>query len=195
MSEHPWLAHYDAGVPASLEPYPERTLLDYVADGVRERPSHPVALFKGRAFTLGELRATSDAFAVALASMGVKRGDRVAAMLPNCPQFFIAELAAWKLGAIFAPLNPIYTEEELVGPLNTIGARVVVTLSTFYERLKKIQRQTPVTRVVTTNIKEWFPPLLSAVFTLFAEKKGGHRVALRNGDLTLPALLARFKPR
>ena len=86
---YPWLAHYDAGVPRTLAPYPHRTLLDYVSDSVRERPQHPAFLFKGRAFTLAELQRTSDAFAAALASLGVKRGDRVAAMLPNCPQFFI----------------------------------------------------------------------------------------------------------
>lgn len=189
---YPWLAHYDAGVPATLAPYPRRTLLDYAADSLRERPQHPAFLFKGRAFTLAELERTSNAFAAALASLGVKRGDRVAAMLPNCPQFFIAEFAAWKLGAIFAPLNPIYTEEELAGPLTTIDAAICVTLGPFYERLKKVQPHTPVKRIVTTNIKEWFPPLLKIVFTLFAEKKGGYRVAHRDGDLDLAALLTQF---
>ncbi len=188
----PWLAHYDPGVPRTLAPYPQRTLLDYVSDSVRERPQHPAFHFKGRPFTLAELESTSDAFAVALASLGVKRGDRVAAMLPNCPQFFIAEFAAWKLGAIFAPLNPIYTEEELAGPLTTIDAAVVVTLSSFYERLKKVQPHTPVKRIVTTNIKEWFPPLLKVLFTLFMEGKGGYRVTHRDGDLDMPGLLAKF---
>jgi long-chain acyl-CoA synthetase len=189
---YPWLAHYDPGVPASLEPYPHRTLLDYVNDGVRERPQHPAFLFKGRPFTLSELERTSDAFAAALASLGVKRGDRVAAMLPNCPQYFIVEFATWKLGGIFAPLNPIYTEDELAGPLTTIDASVVVTLSSFYERLKKVQSHTPVKRIVTTNIKEWFPPLLSLLFTLFTEKKDGYRVSHRDGDLGMAELLRRF---
>jgi long-chain acyl-CoA synthetase len=191
-SKAPWLAHYDPGVPATLAPYPHRTLLDYVADGVRDRPDHPAFLFKGREFSLAELERTSDAFAVALASMGVQRGDRVAAMLPNCPQYFIVEFAAWKLGAIFAPLNPIYTEEELAGPLNTIDTAVVITLTSFYERLKKVQQHTPVKRVVTTNIKEWFPPLLKIAFTLFAEKKGGHRITRRDGDVAMHDLLAQF---
>ncbi len=189
---YPWLAHYDPGVPASLEPYPHRTLLDYVNEGVRERPQHPAFLFKGRPFTLAEFERTSDAFAAALASLGVKRGDRVAAMLPNCPQYFIVEFATWKLGGIFAPLNPIYTEDELAGPLTTIDASVVVTLSSFYERLKKVQSQTPVKRIVTTNIKEWFPPLLSLLFTLFTEKKDGYRVSHRDGDLGMAELLRRF---
>ncbi|HEY5441485.1 MAG TPA: AMP-binding protein [Gemmatimonadaceae bacterium] len=189
---YPWLAHYDPGVPASLEPYPHRTLLDYVNEGVRERPQHPAFLFKGRPFTLAEFERTSDAFAATLASLGVKRGDRVAAMLPNCPQYFIVEFATWKLGGIFAPLNPIYTEDELAGPLTTIDASVVVTLSSFYERLKKVQSQTPVKRIVTTNIKEWFPPLLSLLFTLFTEKKDGYRVSHRDGDLGMAELLRRF---
>jgi len=191
-SVYPWLAHYDAGVPPSLEPYPHRTLLDYVQDGVRERPQYPAFLFKGRPFTLAELERTSDAFAAALASLGVKRGDRVAAMLPNCPQYFIVEFATWKLGGIFAPLNPIYTEDELAGPLTTIDASVVVTLSSFYERLKKVQSHTPVKRVVTTNIKEWFPPFLSILFTLFTEKKDGYRVSHRDGDVGMAELLRRF---
>ena len=192
MSELPWLAHYDPGVPHSLEPYPARTLLDYVNDTARERPEHAAFLFKGRPFSVAELQRTSDAFAAALASLGVKRGDRVAAMLPNCPQFFIAELGAWKLGAIFAPLNPIYTEEELAGPLGTIDAEVVVTLTSFYQRLKKVQAHTPVKRIVTTNIKEYFPALLRLVFTLFAERKGGHRITRRDGDLGLSELLDQF---
>ena len=192
MTDFPWQANYDPGVPHSLAPYPARTLLDYVNDSVNERPSHPAFLFKGRPFTLAELQRKSDTFAAALASLGVKRGDRVAAMLPNCPQFFVVEFAAWKLGAIFAPLNPIYTEEELAGPLGTIDAAVVVTLTSFYERLKTVQPRTPVKRIVTTNIKEWFPPLLRVAFTLFAEKKGGHRITRRDGDLAMSELLGRF---
>ncbi len=189
---YPWLAHYDPGVPSTLAPYPHRTLLDYAADSLRERPEHAAFLFKGRAFTFAELERTSDAFAAALASLGVKRGDRVAAMLPNCPQYFIVEFAAWKLGAIFAPLNPIYTEAELAGPLTTIDANICVTLGPFYERLKKVQSKTPVKRIVTTNIKEWFPPFLKILFTLFAEKKGNYRVTHRDGDLDLATLLAQF---
>ena len=191
-ADAPWFPHYDPGVPRTLAPYPPRTMLDYLAEGVGARPQHPAFLYKGRPFSLAELERTSDAFAAALASLGVKRGDRVAAMLPNCPQFFIVEFAAWKIGAVFAPLNPIYTEDELAGPLTTIDAKIVVTLTAFYERLKKVQAHTPVTRIVTTNIKEWFPTFLKIVFTLFAEGKGGHRVARRDGDLAMGDLLQQF---
>jgi long-chain acyl-CoA synthetase len=190
MTDYPWFRHYDAGVPRTIAAYPKGTLLEAVDEAVAERPMAPAFLFKGRKFSYAELQAASDAFAVALVRMGVKRGDRVACLLPNCPQFFIGELAAWKLGAVYVPLNPIYNEDELAGPLETTGASIVLTLSAFYERVKAVQRRVPtVKHVVATNIKEWFPAILRLAFTLLLEKKTGHRATLRDGDSWLPMLL------
>src|SRR5258706_7367723 len=132
----PWLEHYDHGVPATLAPYPDRTLLDCVADTARRLPNHPAILFKGAAISYGALERLSDACAGALQALGVVRGDRVAVLLPNCPQFVIVELAVWKLGAILAPLNPLYTESELETALGESGATVVVALTRYYERIK-----------------------------------------------------------
>ncbi len=185
----PWLAHYDAGVPASVGPYPDRTLLDYLSDGARERPRHPALLFKGATITYGDLERLSDACAAAFASLGVRRGDRVALILPNCPQFFIAQFGAWKLGAIVAPLNPIYTEHEIEQPLRDHGVETVVTLTRFYARVKHVQPRTPLRRVIATNIKDHFPPLLKALFTLLRERREGDRVALAPGDHDFAHLL------
>ena len=190
MSEHPWFKHYDRGVPRTIGTYPAGTLLDAIEAAVRERPEAPAFLFKGSAFSYRELWTTSDAFAVALTKLGVRRGDRVACILPNCPQFFIGELAAWKLGAIWVPLNPTYTEEELVEPLQTTGSTILLTLSAFYARAKAVQPRTSLRRVIVTSIKEYFPPLLRILFTLFVEKKGGHRADVRDDDPTLQQLLA-----
>ena len=117
----PWLAHYDPDVPATLAPYPARTLVDYLADAARDQPDKAALLFKGATMTYGRLARLSDACAAAFAALGVRRGDRIGLLLPNCPQFFIAEFGAWKLGAVVAPLNPIYTEHELEGPLRDKG--------------------------------------------------------------------------
>ena len=185
----PWLAHYDAGVPATLAPYPTRTLLDYLADAARDHPDAPALLFKGGTISYGALEQLSDACAAAFASLSVRRGDRIALLLPNCPQFFIAELAAWKLGAIVAPLNPTYTEHELEGPLREHGVETIVTLTRYYGRIKNIQKQTPLRRVIATNIKEYFPPLLRVLFTLVREKRDGDRVSLAPGDHDLAHLL------
>ena len=88
----------------------------------RQRPDHPALLFKGSSVSYRTLERLSDACAAAFAALGIGRGDRVALLLPNCPQFFIAELGAWKIGAIVAPLNPIYTERELEAALREDGA-------------------------------------------------------------------------
>ncbi|MQA29996.1 MAG: AMP-binding protein [Luteitalea sp.] len=189
----PWLRHYDAGVPATLAPYPHRTILDYLADHVRDRPQAPALLFKGATLSFRQLNHESDAFAAALLALGVQRGDRVAILLPNCPQFFIAELGAWKIGAIVAPLNPIYTEHEIEGPLRENGIETIVTLTRFYGRVKAVQPRTPLRHVIATNIKEYFPRFLSVLFTLVREKREGDRIALAPGDHRFAALVARHR--
>ena len=178
----PWLAHYDAGVPETLAPYPSRTLVDYLADAAREQPNDPALHFKGATLSFGDLAELTDACAAAFTALGIKRGDRIALVLPNCPQFLIAQYGAWKIGAVVAPLNPIYTEYELEAPLRHHGVETVVTLSRFYPRIKAVQPRTPVRRVIATNIKEYFPPLLRFLFTIAREKRDGDRVSVKPGD-------------
>jgi long-chain acyl-CoA synthetase len=153
-------------------------------------------LFKGRTITYAQLSRLSTAFAAALAADGVRKGDRVALLLPNCPQFVIAELGIWKCGGICVGLNPIYTERELEGPLRDSGATVVVALSRFYSRVKAVQSRTSVRRVIVANIKDYLPRHLSLLFTLFREKRGGDRVRVEPGDWSfLHAIaLGRGKP-
>jgi long-chain acyl-CoA synthetase len=185
----PWLSHYDEGVPRSLAPYPNRTLVDYLADAARDRPDRTAILFKGATLTYAQLGSLSDACAAAFASLGVTRGDRVALLLPNCPQFLIAQFGAWKIGAVVSPLNPIYTEHELEGPLRDQGAETIVTLTRFYDRVKRVQPRTGIKRIIATNIKEFFPPLLRLLFTIARERQEGDRISLRPGDHDFAHLL------
>jgi long-chain acyl-CoA synthetase len=193
MSGGPWFAHYDAGVPHSLAPYPDRTILDYVSAAARDHADAPAILFKGSRISFQTLDRLSDAFAASLEELGVRRGDRVGLLLPNCPQFLIAELGAWKIGAIVAPLNPIYTEPELELAVRESGIETVVTLTRYYDRVKRIQARTPLGRVVATNIKEFFPPVLKLLFTLVREKRDGDRIALAAGDSDFSSLLNRHQ--
>ncbi len=180
---------YDDGVPRSIGTYPDQTLVDFVAGHARAKPDAPAAIFKGRALSFGDLDRCSDALARALRDEGVKAGDRVALILPNCPQFLIAELAVWKLRAIIAPQNLLYTEHELAESLAASKPRIAIVLTAFYEKLKAIQDRTTIKRVIATNIKEYLPPLLRTLFTLVKEKKEGHRVELRPGDVRFQSLV------
>jgi long-chain acyl-CoA synthetase len=125
-------------------------------------------------------------------AIGVKRGDRVALCLPNCPQFVIAEFAAWKAGAIVCPFNPTYSDREMGEALRATGAETLVVLNRFYEKVKGIQSTTSLKRIVTTNIKEYLPPLLRLAYTLLKEKKEGDRISVRGGDYRFARLLRRF---
>ncbi len=186
---YPWLKRYNKGVPYSLKPYPERTLLDVVSETAHLRPDHTALIFKGRYLSYLELENISDAFASGLVKLGVKKGDRVALLLPNSPQSIITQLGVWKAGGIAAPINPLYTEYELERLLSECGAEVVVVLTRFYEKVKSIQPRTSIRKVIATNIKEYLPPFSSLLFTLFREKRQGYRIELELNDLWLSNLL------
>jgi long-chain acyl-CoA synthetase len=194
-SVEPWLDHYDADVPRSLVPYPRTTLVDYLAKWALERPEETAILFKGTRISWQQLEQQSSACAAALASLGVRRGDRVGLLLPNCPQFLIAQFGAWKLGAIVAPINPTYTEREIEVPIRDHGIEVMVTLTRYYGRVKAAQPRTPLRHVVATNIKDFFPPFLRWLFTLARERKEGDRIELGVGDHDLLRLLRAYAAR
>ena len=186
----PWLAHYDAEVRASIAPYPAKTLVDYLDRLAAEHASATALLFKGATVSYGQLDKESTAFAAALWSLGVRKGDRVALLLPNCPQFFVAEFGAWKIGAVVVGVNPTYSERELEQVLHSTRAETVVAMTPFYARVKQVQGRAGAKRVIATSIKEYLPPHLRLLFTLFKEAKEGHRITLSGDDFWLQGLLA-----
>ena len=190
MRAKPWIQHYDKGVPHTLHPYPEETLVDVVRRSAEEQPQHSAMYFKGVSLSYRELDRQSDAVAGALLSLGLGIGDRVALIMPNSPQMIICELGIWKAGAIVVPMNPLYTVPELEHALNECGAETVIVLTPFYEKIKRVQTVSRLKRVIATTIKEYLSPLNNILFTLLKEKKDGHRVKLHQGDHWLSALLA-----
>jgi long-chain acyl-CoA synthetase len=189
MNAKPWLKHYDEGVPHSLMPYPQKTLLDIVNETTSLRPNHPALLFKGSVMTYAQLTQSSNDFANALIKMGVKKMDRVALVLPNTPQLVLTMLGTWKAGGIAVPLNALYTEHELEPAIQECGAETVVVMTRYYNKVKAVQARTKVRNVIATNIKEYLPPALRLLFTLLKEKKEGDRISLHPGDLWLADLL------
>jgi len=146
MSQKPWLAHYDEGVPETID-YPRIPLDKRLSDSAAKHPNHP-ALIYGSAvgsrimdatMTYGELDAAVDNFAASLQGRGVKPGDRVTIMLPNCPQFVIAAYATWRIGAIVVCCNPLYVAREVEHLLNDSGSETMIVLSQFYERVKQVR--------------------------------------------------------
>lgn len=189
MDEKPWLKHYDEGVPHSLKPYPQKTLLDIVSETTSQRPDHPALLFKGAVMSYTQLEQLSTDFANALIKMGVKKMDRVALVLPNTPQLVLTMLGTWKAGGIAVPMNALYTEHELESGFLECGAETVVVMTRYYSKIKAIQSRTKIRNIIATNIKEYLPPALRILFTLAKEKKEGDRIHLQPSDLWLSDLL------
>jgi long-chain acyl-CoA synthetase len=173
--EKPWLKFYEPHVPEHIE-YPTMTLSAAQEETARKHPDHTAIIFKDYRISHREFNDLINRFAAALQGLGVKKGDRVAVHLPNCPQFPIAYNAVLRIGGIVVPCNPVYTARELKHQISDSGAEVIVTLSATYPIVQKILAQTALQHVVVAKIKTYFPPLLKLLFTLLREKKDGHRV-------------------
>ena len=178
--EKPWLKFYELHVPEHID-YPKITMPVALEQTARKYPDHTALIFKGTKITYREYNEAVDRFAAALQGLGVKKGDRVAVHLLNCPQFPIAYYAILRIGGIVVPCNPVYTAREIRHQLNDSGAEVVVTLSLMYPLIKQIRAETNLRHVIVANIKTYLPPVLRFLFTLVKEKKGGHRVDI-SGD-------------
>ena len=193
MTEHPWFKHYDAGVPRTLEPYPDKTLFEDVADVAKERPGHRMIWFKGKWMSYKQIDHLSDVLAAGLAANGVKKGDRVAMLMPNSPNIVIGQLAIWKAGAISVPINPLYSESELEFSFKECGAEVAIVLTAYYDLVKKIQPRTNLRLIIATSIKEYLAPFMKFIFTLLMEKKRGQYLkSVQGKDIWLQYLMKKY---
>ncbi|MBI4318216.1 MAG: long-chain fatty acid--CoA ligase [Chloroflexi bacterium] len=179
-AERPWHRHYEPGAPRTID-YPLVPLHRLLEESAKRFPNRAATVFLGATLTYRQIDEAGNAFAAALADIGVRKDDRVALLLPNCPQDVIAYYGALKAGAVLVPTNPLYVEHELEHQFRDSGAETVVTLTKFYPILRKVQPRTAVKNVIVTNIKDFFPPLIRLLFTLAKEKKDGHRVKVDAG--------------
>ncbi|MBN1661456.1 MAG: long-chain fatty acid--CoA ligase [Anaerolineae bacterium] len=182
--EKPWLKEYDQGVPTTID-YPAVPIHQFLIDSAQKYPDRPALVYGNVVEPLGNrlmdasmsyrrLLELSKRFAAALQGLGVKKGDRVAVHLPNCPQFPIAYYGASMAGAIIVPTNPVYVPREIRHQFKDSGAKVAVTLSLTYPAVKQVRAETDLEHVIVTNVKEYFPGLLKFLFTVAKEKKEGH---------------------
>jgi len=174
LASRPWTKHYDPGVPATLV-YPDATVQDFLDDAVESYPDAACTVFFNAKRSYKRISDDAWRFANGLRSLGVKKGDRVALMLPNTPQFVIAFFGTLRAGATVVPCNPLYTVPELRHQLQDCGAETIVVLSRLYPVVKAAREGTMIKHVLVTNIKEFMPPVLRTLFTLAKEKKDGHR--------------------
>lgn len=189
MSNKPWLAHYDKGVPHTIE-YPKVPLFHFLEDAARKYPDRACTIFKGAVISYRDMNAMTDHMAAALVEMGVKKGDRVGIFMPNIPQFLIAYFGILKAGGVVVAVNPTYPVEEILTPVKDANIEVMFCMSRFYGKLKEVREKSGLKKIIVTNIKETLPPLLRFLFTVAKEKKEGDRVdALDSRDMWMQDVL------
>lgn len=191
-TERPWQAHYPAGVRPHLE-YPLRPLHTLLDDAAARFPRSPATQFYGGTLTWGEIRRAADAFAVALAGLGVRPGDRVALLLPNVPQGVIAYWGALKAGAVVVFFNPLYAEREIEHQLKDSGAEVMVVLDLLYDKVRHVQPRT-LRQVIVTGLKDYMGLALRLLVPLVKRELVG-KVPQESGTLRFTDLLRQYDGR
>ncbi|MEX0753588.1 MAG: long-chain fatty acid--CoA ligase [Actinomycetota bacterium] len=141
MQDRPWLEHYPPDVPKTLAPFPERSLFSLLEDSARRHPDRPATAFFGKHLTYRQLLERVERFSAVLVGLGVGTGDRVALVLPNCPQYVIAYYATARIGAVVVGNNPLYTPRELAFQLSDAGVKATVVLEQLYPLLSKAQQE------------------------------------------------------
>ena len=143
-----WLKHYPAGVPAQVKADLYPTLVALLEESFRKYQRLPAYKFMGRTHTFGQIDAISRAFAGWLQAQGLARGDRVAVMLPNVPQYPVAVAAILRAGLVVVNFNPLYTPRELEHQLKDSGAKAIVIAENFAATLQQVIDAVPTKTVV-----------------------------------------------
>jgi long-chain acyl-CoA synthetase len=193
--DKPWLKFYDDGVPHTLD-YPDVPLHWFLEESARKYPDTLASIMPGRfqdtKLTFKELNDLANRLANALIDLGVKKGDRVALYMPNCPQFVIAYYAILKAGGVVVATSPLYSPREVEHQLNDSGAETIILLSMFYDLVRGVKPKTKLKNVIVSNIKEQLGSIDRLLFTLVKEKKEGHRAELVAGDIWMKDLLEKY---
>ena len=180
FSSQPWLASYADGVPATIDP-PTQTLVEMLDVSVRRHRRRVALEFFGAETTYAELGDQVARAANALRKLGVRRGDRVALVLPNCPQHVVAFYAILRIGAIAIEHNPLYTERELRHQFEDHGAKVAIVWDKVAGTVVGFPRDVGVQTVVSVDVTRAMPLRIRVALRLPVKKARDSRTALTVG--------------
>lgn len=168
--ERVWHKFYDDGVPTHIE-YPEKTVPQFLFDAAQEYPDRVATNFFGATIKYSELANQVDRMGTALLNLGVKKGDRVAVMLPNCPQAIISYYAILKIGAVAVMTNPMYVEREMAYQFSNAEAKVLIVLDHLYPKAEQVREESGLETIIVTSLREYLPWYLSLLYPIKAKKQ------------------------
>lgn len=148
MSDRPWLSAYPPGVPADIDASQYTSLVALMEESFRKYADRPAYSFMGKEVSFAETDSLSQALAVYLQGLGLVKGDRVAIMMPNVPQYPVAVAAILRAGFVVVNVNPLYTPRELEHQLKDSGSKAIIIIENFANTLEQCIANTPVKHVV-----------------------------------------------
>ena len=151
-TQRPWLAHYPPGVPGAVPVDTYSSLVPLLEESWTKHAKRDAAACMGVRFSYGEVDEHSRSLGAWLQSKGVQRGDRVAIMMPNVPQYLVAIGAVLRVGGVVVNVNPLYTARELQHQLADSGATVIIVLENFAHTLEAVIAKTEVRHVVLASM-------------------------------------------
>lgn len=158
MTHHrPWFASYPPDLPKTLEPYPDLSVFGMLEAAARRHPDGAAMAWFGKHMAYRELLAEVERCSAMLASLGVGKGDRVALVTPNCPQYVIAYFGITRLGAIVVGNNPLYTKREMEHQLRDCGPKVVLVLDLMYADFADVFATVGIEHVVVHRLNDYMP--------------------------------------
>lgn len=195
MTDKRWLKDYPAEVPHAYD-YPKISLVRFLTDAAADDPNRVAIDFLGRKTTYRALLAAVRRFANALIGLGIRKGDRVAIMLPNCPQAVIAHYGTLMAGAVVVMTNPLYVPRELAHQLKDADVRLIVTLDLLLERVKASKAEAaPQAQIIVTSIGDALPFPKNVLYGLKQKIEGKSvRVTYGEGVWSFRELLDRSAP-
>ncbi|SDJ11378.1 long-chain-fatty-acid--CoA ligase [Variovorax sp. OV700] len=152
MTDRPWLGSYPQGVPADIDPSQYPSLVALMEESFTKYADRTAYSFMGKDVSYRETDKLSKAFAAYLQGLGLAKGDRVAVMMPNCPQYPIAVAAILRAGLILVNVNPLYTPRELEHQLKDSGAKAIVIMENFGTTLQQCIAATPIKHIVLATM-------------------------------------------
>ena len=161
MSENPyaakpWLKHYDEGVPAEVD-IPGMNLYEFLDNSTEEFGGRTAIWFLKSKISYKKFKDIADRLATALVDLGVKKGDIVAIMLPNFPQFMFAFYGILKAGGIVTACSVLHTEHELTYQLNDAGAEIIICWDAQLEKINNVKNRTRLRHIIITNVFDYGP--------------------------------------
>jgi len=148
MTDRPWLGSYPQGVPADIDPSHYASLVALMEESFEKHASRVAYSFMGRDVTYAQAHRQSLALAAYLQGLGLAKGDRVALMMPNIPQYPVCVAAVLRAGLVVVNVNPLYTPRELEHQLKDSGAKAIILIENFATTLQQCLAHTPVKHVV-----------------------------------------------